>query len=124
MTRKKLFILEDDVITAEMYAHFFSGFYDVSVANNVKNFREYFKNQTPDVAIIDINIKDSQYDGAYLVKELKDLKLNRTKFIAVTGYQDLKSAELFDGHFKKPIELDHLNLFIKELINKESVDSL
>lgn len=123
MTKKKLFILEDDVITAEMYAHFFSEYYNVAVANNVQSFRDYFKNQTPDAAIIDINIRDSHYDGAFLVKELKDLRLNRTKFIAVTGYQDLKSAELFDGHFKKPIDLDHLNHYIQDQINQESVDS-
>ncbi|MBV6641946.1 MAG: response regulator [Cyclobacteriaceae bacterium] len=124
MTKKKLFILEDDVITAEMYAHFFSEFFEVSIANNARSFRNYFKNHTPDAAIIDINIKDSKHDGIYLVQELKSISHYHTKFIAVTGYQDLKSADLFDGHFKKPIDLDHLNDFIRDQINKESIDTV
>ncbi len=124
MTKKKLFILEDDVITAEMYAHFFSVHFEVSIASTAKSFWHYFKNNTPDVAIIDINIKDSKQDGAFLVQELKSLRNNHTKFIAVTGYQDLKSSELFDGHFKKPIDLDELNSYIQNKINSESISSI
>ncbi len=125
MTKKKLFILEDDVITAEMYAHFFSEFFDVTVAHNVNSFRLYFDSNSPDVAIIDINIKDSKYDGIALVEELRKRQaFEGTIFIAVTGYQDLKSSELFDGHFRKPIDLDHLHHFIMDQTTRESIDSI
>lgn len=120
MPKHKLFILEDDVVTAEMYYHYFSNDFQVEIAKNVEEFHGYFKKHLPDIAIIDINIRDPKYDGEMLVSDLKTQRDDvKTKFIAVTGYQELRSSEIFHAHYAKPIDLDQLSQFIHTQLTLE-----
>lgn len=103
-----------------MYMEFFEDTFQVACANNQQDFIEYFQDNEPDIALIDVNINDSEKTGIDLVNDLMERKPNlKTKFVALTAYQvsEINLPSFFKGSHSKPVRLERLIEQIENILN-------
>lgn len=115
----KLFILEDDRLSMAVYEAYFKDQYELVKAHSRSDFEERFLANKPEVALIDLNIKDPDHTGIDLVNSVYNPDC-QTKFIILTAYslRDFSLPEWSDGYHQKPVRLKELSSQIKELNEK------
>lgn len=90
---KKILIVEDERILAEMYQKKLEmeGF-EVFLAENAKEGLEIAKEKKPDLVLLDILLPGES--GLFFLKELKkDAKLSKIPVFAFSNYEDQKTRE-------------------------------
>lgn len=125
MQKKKLLIVDDEVLFTQAMASLFTheGF-EVTVANNGKEAIASLSRQLPDVIITDILMPES--DGIELLFHLKS-NSNKVPVIAISGggrinaINYLKMAERFGAavSLNKPLSFDELLLAVQSVLAKK-----
>jgi len=119
---EKILVIDDDEsIRCTMKAILEHQGYCVDSAKNGEEAITKTKNNSYDLALIDIRLPDME--GTELLAKIKDTTADMVKFF-VTGYPSLKNAMDAinlgaDGYFLKPIEFDKFLNRIKTELNKK-----
>jgi len=117
---KKILIIDDDTFILNSFSRILvkKGF-EVETAETGKQALEKIKQNSFDLALIDVNLPDM--DGTDLLKNAKK-ELEKTVKIMLTGHPSLETSEkaTFEGadtYIVKPIKVDELisviNFFLK-----------
>ena len=84
--KKRLLILEDDLVTINVLVRILKNNYEIDYANNGEDAIKYAKEKDYDAFLIDIGLPGNM-NGIQATKELKKIKDNNNKpYIAITAY--------------------------------------
>ena len=108
---RRVLIVDDNHDSAELIAMVLSREgHETRVAHDPREAIPLAVQFRPDIAFLDIGLPGM--DGFQLLGALRGKpELDRCKFIAVTGYEELAEPQAgagFDGHMVKPIDLSAL----------------
>ena len=114
-------VVDDDVELREMIKMLLEAHhYNVSTAENGKVALRLISENTPDLILSDIKMKDM--DGYTFVQELKNRDLLKSlKVVILTGYQDMQdlfSMKEIADYILKPFDNDDLLLRISRVLGK------
>jgi len=122
----KILFLEDDQILSDILVHHLkeSGFEVVHVEDGESALDEAYENKF-DLMILDINVPKKS--GLEVVKTLREYN-NTTPTIIVTAYHDTTHMKNgfesgCDDYIKKPFDLEELDLRIKNIQKRFSIES-
>ena len=90
---KKILLIEDEKILAEMYQDKFSeAEYEVSLAFNSEEGIELAKKERPDLILLDILLPKE--NGIQFLKRLKEIpEISKIKVLALSNYDDPKTKK-------------------------------
>ena len=120
--KKRLLILEDDLVTINVLVRILKNNYEIDYANNGEDAIKYAKEKDYDAFLIDIGLPGNM-NGIQATKELKKIKDNNNKpYIAITAYalSGDKSYFLSQGlthYISKPFEFKRLVELIGSALN-------
>lgn len=122
LSRKRIFIVDDDEDTAKLLARAFSRHpeYEVETCGDGINALIRIGQNPPDLVILDIVIP--KMDGTQVCRVLKEKAETRAiKIIAISGqklpFSEKKLVDLkVDGFFRKPLDLKELTRRAAELL--------
>jgi DNA-binding LytR/AlgR family response regulator len=127
----RILIVEDELITAQAIKEsLLSSGYSVSgIAQNYEEALEIFRRDSPDLALIDIELEKGSPDGIVTAQAL--LQIRQIPIIYVTG-QSTSETDTFNrvkqtnpaAYLTKPFRLPEIALQIELAINKFNKDSL
>jgi PAS domain S-box-containing protein len=109
VTPRRILVVDDNQDAAELLAELLRSIgHDVIVAHDGERALDMLKHFTPEIAILDIGLPDT--DGYQLARSLRARLGTTVRLMAVTGYgqpKDVVRAQLagFDQHFTKPVGL-------------------
>ena len=122
--RKLILYAEDDRDTAELYSDIFrnEGF-DVVWAKNGKEAVTLYKEKTPDILVLDLEMPE--LNGIQVVEEIRR-KDQRTPIIILTSYTESSRAvkgfnKGVNDYVRKNIDMDELLVRIQNLIQRNPV---
>ena len=121
---KILIVDDDDTIRSTMKAILEDEGYDVDSAANGKEAIKKTKEQTYNLALLDIRLPDME--GVELLKLMKD-PVTRMRKIMVTGFPSLQNAveavnRNADAYLIKPVDIDKLLATVREQLEKQEED--
>ena len=123
MTRKKILIVEDEVITAMSLQHLLEhwGCGKCEQVSSGKEAIEKAMSEKPDIVLIDINLR-GETNGIEVAKQLQARFC--VPIIFITGYSDeetIKEAKKIKpvGYFVKPLDFNKLRLTIESVTHKQ-----
>jgi DNA-binding LytR/AlgR family response regulator len=118
MDSLKILIVEDEIITATDIQETLekSGHQITAIARNFEDAFASLKNQIPDLAIIDINLRGSKFDGIQTATELS--KLHTMPIIYLTGNSENETFQraketLPAAYLLKPFRHNELTLQVE-----------
>jgi len=118
MIKKKILIVEDEVITAISLQHLLEhwGCGKCEKVSSGKEAIEKAETQNYDLALVDVRLPDM--DGTDLLAKLKE-PLRKTIKIMITGFPSLESGikaldEGADAYLVKPVKPEELLMLIEE----------
>ncbi len=109
VTPRRILIVDDNQDAAELLGEMLRSIgHEVVIAHDGWHAIDLLKHFTPEVAILDIGLPDT--DGYQLARSLRTRLGTSVRIMAVTGYgqqKDVVRAQLagFDNHFTKPVGL-------------------
>lgn len=115
----KLLIVDDEKSMGDLIKPFFERRgYSVFYADLGNKGLEIFKNENPDVVLLDLGLPD--IDGKEVLSQMRALNKN-SKIIVLTGFseEDIKTKVLplgADAYFTKPCKLPLVDEKIKEML--------
>jgi CheY-like chemotaxis protein len=95
----------------------------VAVAANGSEAIATLREESPDVALVDIGLPD--FDGYEVARQARgELKLDKVRLIAVTGFGQSEDRQRaldagFDAHLVKPIDLNELTHVLKNGVRRD-----
>jgi len=123
MTRKKILIVEDEVITAMSLQHLLEhwGCGKCEKVSSGKEAIEKAMSEKPDIVLIDINLR-GETNGIEVAKQLQARFC--VPIIFITGYSDeetIKEAKKIKpvGYFVKPLDFNKLRLTIESVTHSQ-----
>ena len=123
MTRKKILIVEDEVITAMSLQHLLEhwGCGKCEKVSSGKEAIEKAMSEKPDIVLIDINLR-GEPNGIEAAKQLQARFC--VPIIFITGYSDeetIKEAKKIKpvGYFVKPLDFNKLRLTIESVTHSQ-----
>ena len=123
MTRKKILIVEDEVITAMSLQHLLEhwGCGKCEQVSSGKEAIEKAMSEKPDIVLIDINLR-GETNGIEIAKQLQARFC--VPIIFITGYSDeetIKEAKKIKpvGYFVKPLDFNKLRLTIESVTHSQ-----
>ena len=123
MTRKKILIVEDEVITAMSFQHLLEhwGCGKCEKVSSGKEAIEKAMSEKPDIVLIDINLR-GETNGIEIAKQLQARFC--VPIIFITGYSDeetIKEAKKIKpvGYFVKPLDFNKLRLTIESVTHSQ-----
>jgi DNA-binding NtrC family response regulator len=123
MTRKKILIVEDEVITAMSLQHLLEhwGCGKCEQVSSGKEAIEKAMSEKPDIVLIDINLR-GETNGIEVAKQLQARFC--VPIIFITGYSDeetIKEAKKIKpvGYFVKPLDFNKLRLTIESVTHRQ-----
>lgn len=123
MTRKKILIVEDEVITAMSLQHLLEhwGCGKCEQVSSGKEAIEKAMSEKPDIVLIDINLR-GETNGIEAAKQLQDRFC--VPIIFITGYSDeetIKEAKKIKpvGYFVKPLDFNKLRSTIDSVTHSQ-----
>ncbi len=123
MTRKKILIVEDEVITAMSLQHLLEhwGCGKCEQVSSGKEAIEKAMSEKPDIVLIDINLR-GETNGIEVAKQLQARFC--VPIIFITGYSDeetIKEAKKIKpvGYFVKPLDFNKLRLTIESVTHSQ-----
>ena len=121
-SRKKIIIIEDQIILNDMLKKIISNNYDVvATSDDANSLITLCEKYNPDIVLTDICTKNNS-NGIINGKKIKDKYGNKIKVLAMTGVPDItflnetKKANL-DGFIYKNINSESLINSIKQILN-------
>jgi DNA-binding NtrC family response regulator len=123
MTKKKILIVEDEVITAMSLQHLLEhwGCGKCEKVSSGKEAIEKAMSEKPDIVLIDINLR-GETNGIEVAKQLQARFC--VPIIFITGYSDeetIKEAKKIKpvGYFVKPLDFNKLRSTIESVTHKQ-----
>lgn len=123
MIKKKILIVEDEVITAMSLQHLLEhwGCGKCEKVSSGKEAIEKAMSEKPDIVLIDINLR-GETNGIEAAKQLQARFC--VPIIFITGYSDeetIKEAKKIKpvGYFVKPLDFNKLRLTIESVIHRQ-----
>jgi CheY-like chemotaxis protein len=114
ISRKRIFIVDDNVDAAETLASLLEmDGHEVRAVTSAKAALEHIESFRPDIALLDIGLPE--INGYELLGRLRQKSaLQNVRFIAVTGYGRTEDRERihragFESHLIKPVSISALN---------------
>ncbi|MGN1379121.1 MAG: response regulator transcription factor [Bacilli bacterium] len=121
-SRKKIIIVEDQIILNDMLKKIISNNYDVvATSDDASNLIALCEKYNPDIVLTDICTKNNS-NGIINGKKIKDKYVNKIKVLAITGVPDItflnqaKKSNL-DGLIYKNLSSDLLLANIEQVLN-------
>ena len=117
---KRILLVEDESVFAKaVKKHLERAKYKVDLAGDLSTAREHYKNNNPDLVLLDMRLPDGS--GLDLLSEIKKSFTN-TSVLVMSAYGELEDAVSAmklgaSDYLKKPIDLEEL------IINVEKVSS-
>ena len=117
----RILIVDDEALTAKAIKSEVEkmGYDTIDIATTYKKAMSYIKRETPDLILLDINLK-GEYSGIDLANE--KVVLNKIPIIYITGYsehqviEELLATNLIN-RLSKPIRYDELEITIALALN-------
>jgi len=122
--KKQILLVEDESVFANaVRKHLLRKEYDISLANDLKSARQYIKENTPDLILLDMRLPDGS--GLDLLNEIKSKNTN-TEVLVMSAYGELEDAVSAmklgaSDYLKKPIDLEELYVNVKKVIEKNEL---
>jgi CheY-like chemotaxis protein len=119
--RKKILIVEDELINRELLNIFLNKDYDLTFSDHVDDAIENINAQKFNLIITDIRLSD-RLDGILVLKRSRESTMNKaTSVVAYTASdnsinQKSYAEEGFDGYISKPVMQDELLKKVSELL--------
>jgi CheY-like chemotaxis protein len=117
VTRSRVLVVDDNHNACKFLSLFLEKRgYEVRAAYDGESALAIAQEFNPDVVLLDIRLPDM--NGSELMRRLKGLDaINRTRFIAVSGYRDidLAGASEFDHFVEKPLDPAHLDAILRSI---------
>lgn len=111
---KKIFILEDDVITSKLYGLLLSD-YELTFAKTINEAIAKVKDKTFDLYVIDIYIQDDEESGLSFADMLFDKKIIICSSLDITFIQKQIRYKNY-AYIQKPIMVENFVKKVKEML--------
>jgi DNA-binding NtrC family response regulator len=121
---KKILLVEDEAIFAKaVKKHLERAKYNVTLAADLETARDEFKNNAPDLVLLDMRLPDGS--GLDLLAEIKSSNSN-IAVLVMSAYGELEDAVSAmklgaSDYLKKPIDLDELLLNVEKVFDKNEL---
>ncbi|OGL40492.1 MAG: PEP-CTERM-box response regulator transcription factor [Candidatus Schekmanbacteria bacterium RIFCSPHIGHO2_02_FULL_38_11] len=124
MKKQKILIVEDDSNAKKQLKWAFSDEYKVFMAEDKESSVDIFKNENPQIVILDLGLSpfdEMGTEGLTILNEIITIS-PQTKVIVVTGNEDEKNALKAirmgaHDYYLKPINIGELKLIVKRALN-------
>jgi two-component system, NtrC family, response regulator AtoC len=121
---KKILLVEDEALFAKaVKKHLVRAGYQVTVAGDLEAARGEFKNNAPDLILLDMRLPDGS--GLDLLSEIRSSNTN-IAVLVMSAYGELEDAVSAmklgaSDYLKKPIDLDELLLNVEKVFDKNEL---
>jgi len=121
---KKILLVEDENVFAKaVKKHLQRAGYKIDIAENLAAAREEYKNNAPDLVLLDMRLPDGS--GLDLLSEIKSSNTN-TAVLVMSAYGELEDAVSAmklgaSDYLKKPIDLDELLINVEKVFDKNEL---
>lgn len=121
-----ILIVEDEAVLARALAKRLerSG-YQPQVAGDLKSADKYYREQTPDLILLDMRLPDGS--GLDFLADLREKQQTQVPVLVMSAYGELEDAVAAmklaaADYLKKPVDLDELVLNVEKLLEKETLN--
>ncbi|APT18625.1 DNA-binding response regulator, OmpR family (Rec-wHTH domains) [Amylolactobacillus amylotrophicus DSM 20534] len=112
----KLLIVEDEQALANSMAEYFTGKYQVNIAQNLSMAEALIQNETPDIIILDLGLPDG--DGLAWLKSWHELLSSKILILTANDEENriITGLGLAEDYVLKPVSLHVLEARMNKLI--------
>ena len=121
---KHILLVEDETIFAKaVKKHLERAKYKVDLAGDLADARESYKNNPPDLVLLDMRLPDGS--GLDFLSEIK-ASVNNTSVLVMSAYGQLEDAVSAmklgaSDYLKKPIDLEELIINVEKVLDKSEL---
>jgi two-component system, NtrC family, response regulator AtoC len=121
---KRILLVEDETVFAKaVKKHLERAGYKVDLAGDLETAREHYKNNSPDLVLLDMRLPDGT--GLDLLSEIKTTATN-TSVLVMSAYGELEDAVSAmklgaSDYLKKPIDLKELLINVEKVLDKNEL---
>jgi two-component system, NtrC family, response regulator AtoC len=121
---KKILLVEDENVFAKaVKKHLQRAGYKIELAGDLKTAREEYKNNSPDLVLLDMRLPDGS--GLDFLSEVKSSNSN-TSVLVMSAYGELEDAVSAmklgaSDYLKKPIDLEELLINVEKVLDKNEL---
>lgn len=121
---KRILLVEDETIFAKaVKKHLERAKYKVDLAGDLAKAREHYKNNPPDLVLLDMRLPDGS--GLDFLSEIKK-SVNNTSVLVMSAYGQLEDAVSAmklgaSDYLKKPIDLEELIINVEKVLDKSEL---
>lgn len=121
---KRILLVEDETVFAKaVKKHLERSSYTVDLAGDLKSAREHYKNNQPDLVILDMRLPDGS--GLDFLTEIKAAQAS-SSVLVMSAYGELEDAVSAmklgaADYLKKPIDLEELLINVEKVLDKNEL---
>ncbi len=121
---KRILLVEDETVFAKaVKKHLERSSYKVDMAGDLETARELYKNNSPDLILLDMRLPDGS--GLDLLSEIKK-SISNTSVLVMSAYGELEDAVSAmklgaSDYLKKPIDLEELIINVEKVLDKSEL---
>ncbi|MBL1142371.1 MAG: sigma-54-dependent Fis family transcriptional regulator [Proteobacteria bacterium] len=121
---KRILLVEDESVFAKaVKKHLERADYKVYLAGDLETAREQYKNNSPDLVLLDMRLPDGS--GLDLLSEIKS-SITNTSVLVMSAYGELEDAVSAmklgaSDYLKKPIDLEELIINVEKVLDKSEL---
>jgi DNA-binding NtrC family response regulator len=121
---KRILLVEDEIVFAKaVKKHLERAKYKVDLASDLAEAREHYKNNSPDLVLLDMRLPDGS--GLDLLSEIKS-SISNTSVLVMSAYGELEDAVSAmklgaSDYLKKPIDLEELIINVEKVLDKSEL---
>ncbi len=121
---KRILLVEDETVFAKaVKKHLERAKYKVDLAGDLATAREHYKNNSPDLVLLDMRLPDGS--GLDLLSEIKS-SITNTSVLVMSAYGQLEDAVSAmklgaSDYLKKPIDLEELIINVEKVLDKSEL---
>jgi two-component system, NtrC family, response regulator AtoC len=121
---KRILLVEDENVFAKaVKKHLQRAGYNVDLAGDLATAREEYKNNVPDLILLDMRLPDGS--GLDFLSEIKS-SISNTSVLVMSAYGELEDAVSAmklgaSDYLKKPIDLEELLINVKKVLDKSEL---
>ncbi len=120
-----ILIVEDEAVLAKAVSKRLNrNGYETRIAADLKSAYRYFKEQTPDMILLDMRLPDGS--GLDFLADLREQQQSQVPVLVMSAYGELEDAVAAmklgaADYLKKPVDLDELVLNVEKVLEKATL---